>query len=352
VNGRASWSLAGSLLIGLARAVAAQTADTLYTKGVESYRALDYPAAAELLRRSLVAEGPARLADSLRPTAYVYLGAAELFRGNRDAANAAFRSAVAADPRHRADPMIFPPEVTEAYRAARQRVVAVRIDPPPDTAIAPGKDRYRTRIYAAGLTTVRVELESAEGRFIRALYSGPIGDSLDVAWDGLDAGGRPLEGTINLRVTPIRKGASPPPTRQGLVTRLVVPDTLQPPTPLKPEQLVTERRGSGPALRALGIGLAAGLVAVFLPKIVAHDDQGSSARYVVGGAIGAATAVGVIGLRPGSVIPDSARANQALRDRWKAQVDSVRAANQRRRADARLMIHAVAPAAVAERTPS
>src|SRR2546422_11115323 len=98
-----------SLLCCGARVLRAQSARELLGQGVKAYQALEYDAAAALLEESLGRDSAAGLADSLRARALTYLGATELFRGQRDSAAATFRHLVLLNPRYRPDALIFPP---------------------------------------------------------------------------------------------------------------------------------------------------------------------------------------------------------------------------------------------------
>src|SRR6185436_10173079 len=119
---------------------------------------LQYDAAATLLRRGLAAATPAALDDSARAAIDVYIGAAETFRGQRDAATSAFLAALAADPRQRPDKLIFPPAVTDAFDVARRLTQYVRLRAASDTTIGLGRDAYVTRLYASAPHDVTVQI--------------------------------------------------------------------------------------------------------------------------------------------------------------------------------------------------
>jgi len=99
----------------------AQSSTTLARDGVLAYQRLDYDLAVAFLTRALTLPGPAALPDTMRAETYVYLGAAQLFRGRPEAAAASFRRAIGVDPRHRPDELIFPPPVIKAFEAAGGR---------------------------------------------------------------------------------------------------------------------------------------------------------------------------------------------------------------------------------------
>ena len=96
--------LAGLCVLAWALAVApsaltAQSSDSVLAPGVRAYKNLEFDLAAWLLRRDLAQLTAARAPAAERATGLVYLGAAELYRGNRDSATAAFRRLVLLDRR-------------------------------------------------------------------------------------------------------------------------------------------------------------------------------------------------------------------------------------------------------------
>jgi len=190
---RAALILAAMLATLPRTSARAQEAGDALARGLVAYRYLDYDRAASLLRQALGERGERTFPDSLGAEAWFYLGAAEAFRGKSDSAAAAFRRAVAADPRHRADTLVFPPEIVRAFDAARQSTRVVHVVAAPGTALI--------RLYASAPHDLVVTLRAEGGAEARRLYAGPIGDSLELRWDGLDADGRALEGPLALEVT-------------------------------------------------------------------------------------------------------------------------------------------------------
>jgi hypothetical protein len=175
---------------------------------------------------------------------------------------------------------------------------------------------------------------------VRQLYLGPIADSLDVRWDGLDSAGTgPAVGAFLLVV--VSRNAQGQPVRRvqlPLETRAAVPDTL--PHPLAPTaaQLRPERQPPGPAWRALVGGIVAGGAVAVLPTVVTGDAKGSEARFVVAGAISLTGVVAFVAQRPGRALDANAAANRALRETWQRQVQTLSEENARRRRDVRLRI--------------
>ena len=317
----------------------AQSGRELLDQGVRAYRNLDFDAAAGFLRRSLVVPPAQALSDSARARALIYLGATEVFRGRRDSATAVFRRLLLVDPRARPDQLIFPPEVSNAYEAVRRVTKAVTIAVPADTEIQLGDELYPVRLYATSFHDVAVVVTREDGRVLRPLYTGPISDSLVVRWDGLDsAGTMPAVGRFRI-VASSRdpQGRTVRQVQEPLETHTRVPDTLPHPAPPDSGRL-PERGSSGPALRALGAGLGAGLLVATLPSVVANGSDASGTRFVVAGAVSLTGIYGFLAQRPGRRIPANIAVNQAAREAWERRRDQVAQENATRRRNVRLRV--------------
>ena len=121
--------------------VGAQTENVLLTEGIRAYRDLEFAAAAQLLRRALEPTDAAGLSPADRLRALMYLGAAGIFREERDHAAATFRTLVLADPRFRPDSLVFPPRVTQVFDEVLQTTKAVALEAPQEARLparAPG----------------------------------------------------------------------------------------------------------------------------------------------------------------------------------------------------------------------
>lgn len=315
-------------------------ADDLLAQGLRAYQNLDYDAAAALLRRSLTPGGDRALSDSGRARAMMYLGATELFRGRRDSALAVFRRLVLHDPRYRADQLIFPPEVSNTYDLVRRVVPAVTAVAD-DGEILLGDALYPVRLYASSFHEIQALITTDEGRVVRQLYIGPIGDSLVVRWDGLDSAGTgPARGRFALVV--VSRNAQGQPLRRyqlALETTARVADSLPHPKPPAGVGLQPERGSAGPAWRSLLGGLAAGGAAALLPTLITGESSGSDMRFVVAGTLGLTGVVGFFVQRPGRVLARNVTANRAARDAWQRQLSATIEENARRRSDVRLRIH-------------
>jgi len=331
----------------------AQRSAELVDRGVRAYQNLDYDNASTLIRRALASPTPDTLPPGERTRALTYLAASDFFRGRQDSAAAVFRRLVLTAPRARPDPLIFPPEVTTIFEAARRTTKVVAPALPADTTVQLGDARYPIPLYASSFHEVVVALEREDGRFVRGLYAGPIGDSLVVRWDGLDSAGVPIAGgryllSVTSRATP-----------GGDVVRVVrVPievratagrDTL--PWPPGPDSLLPERTPSGPALRTLAIGIASGAAALVLPSAVAQGSHPTGARFAVAGAVSLAGIFGYFAHKPGLPLPRNAVANRGRRAAWQVKADDVRRENAARRRQIRLTVRAGAPVVIDREGP-
>jgi hypothetical protein len=344
----------GSEAVGI-RPAAAQAASGSFAQGIRAYQSLDFGRAAATLRRDLAKLTAAGAPASERVEGLVYLGAADLFRGRRDSAVAVFKRLVQLDPRYAPDHLVFPPEVTSVFDSVRALTKTVAIVVPPDTQVAPGSGNFSALVLASSFQTVDVTLRYEDGAPFRSLYAGPIGDSLHVLWDGLDAAGQlPPVSRIVLRV------ASRAPTGEistilqvPLDLRIQRPDSVDWPTPLPDSALLPERAGRRSAVRALLGGIALSGAVVAIPSVVGGSGGGgpSGSRVAVAGTIGFAGVLGYILHRPGRPLPANIRVNQARREAWQQQVADVTAENARRRADVRLAVHAGTPSTIQPRAP-
>ena len=344
--------LASVLAVGAPALRAQSSGDSLAT-AIRAYRNLEFEAAARLLRREVTRLSARRAPDTTVTRALVYLGAADLFRGQRDSAAAVFRRLLILDPGFRPSGLIFPPEVTAAFEGVRRETRSVVIAAPRDTVIILGGGSFAARLLATSFHTVEVTLRYEDGFPFRSLYYGPIADSLSVTWDGLDpTGNPPAVERLLLRV------ASHSPTGElvgvqqlPLQVRVVRADTLPWPTQPADSQFLPERSGSGPAKRALTGGLLLSAAVVSLPTIVGGTETSSGPRLAVAGSVGLAGLVGYFLHRPGRPLEANIRANHAVRETWQQRLATVQADNTRRVGDVRLAIRAGEPTSLQPRRP-
>lgn len=341
--------LAAPLVTGT-RAAHAQSASAVLAQGVRAYEDLEYDGAAGLLRRALAFQGREGLAPADAARALMYLAATEVFRDRRDSATAAARRLVLLDPRYRPDQLVFPPQVLALYEGVRRVTPAVTARAPADTSIRPGPDAYAVWLYASTFHDVGATLTTETGRVVRALYGGPIGDSLALTWNGLDsAGARVPDGRYVITVNSLDR-------ERRVVRMLRLPvqvaqpsiDTL--PHPSRP-LLRPERQPYGPAVRALAPAALAGVAIAILPKVVAGGEDASGARFVVGGTVTIAGIAAFLSRHPGRTMPDNVAHNRALRDAWQRESDGVARRNAQRIREVRIAIRAGAPTVITPEAP-
>lgn len=335
-------------LVSLAAAAGeavAQTPPELLSQGIRAYRDLDYETATRLLRGALGAVRPEPLADSARARALVYLAATELFEGRRDSAEAAFRRLVRLDPRYQPDQLIFPPEVTGLHQQVRLATKTVAMTVPAETRLGSGGERLVVRLFASSYHDVVVSLVRADGVPLRTLYTGVIGDSLDVLWDGRDAAGdmAPAGRMQLVAASRLPGGRVAHERRVPILVERVVRDTLPLPPPPDDSLMRPERSRPRFEWRPLASGLLVAGAAAVLPTLVGASDDASAARFAVAGAAGLSGVVGVVISFGGRPVPANIAANQALREDWRRQVELARADNEQRRRDVRLVIRTVGP---------
>ena len=342
----AAWGCGIALVLAFAAPQASAQSDGLVERGVRAYQDVEFEAAATLLRRALAGA----LSDSEQIQALDYLGAAEVFAGpqRRDSAQAAFRRLALIDPRHRPDPLVFPPQVLAVYEEVRRSTKAVRVEAPPEARFKPAVEAggLSVRLHATSSHEIEVRIGREDGAVVRTLYVGPVSDSLDVRWNGLDMNdGEVRSGRYVLSVAS-RRSVSAPVVRVvklPLRVEIVVPDTTVMPTLpdslLLPEQ-VSLRAGTG----SLATGLLAAGAAIALPSLVADGTQPSGAQFAVAGVLSLAGIVGFV-TEPGRVQRRHMAANAATRAEWQRRAEAVRAENARRRGAAHLIV-SVGPATV------
>jgi len=325
-----------------------QASANLLGDGIRAYRNLEFDLAARRLRGAL-AQSPGKNAPVAdQATGLVYLGAADVFRGRRDSATAVFRRLLLLDPGYRPDGLIFPPEVTELFERVRQQTKTLAVAVPRQTEIAVGNDVFTVRLVASSVQTVEVTLLYTDGGPFRPLYAGPIGDSLQVPWDGLDAaGGLPAVEKVLLRVASRTPFGELLTIRQvPLDLRILRADTLSWPTAPAQSQLLPERASGRAAVRALVGGIVVSGAVVALPAIVGGRGGAAGPRVAVAGTVGVASLVGFILHRPGRPLAANIRANEAKRAEWRQSVAGVAAENARRVRQGRLAISAGAPTVI------
>jgi hypothetical protein len=339
--------LAVAVLTGaLVCAARAQTPAEQLALGVRAYGDLNFDSAATLLRAALAAPEVPSLSDAERARGLVYLGATELFRERRDSAEAAFQTLLYLDPRYRPDQLVFPPEVSTVFEEVRLRTRAVTALVPPITRIDAAGDQLVFWLYATSYHQVDVAVLRTNGVRVRSVYSGGIGDSLQVLWDGRTDTGALVEGG-SYQLEADSRGADGRVVRSlvmPLNIQRVYPDTL--PVPPAPDALMLpEREGGRSGLRPLATGLVGAVAVLALPSVVASGSGGLAARFAVAGAFGASGFARFLVEHRSHPVPGNIAQNRATWAAWQSQADIVRAANAATRQEIHLVIRVGPPRA-------
>ena len=319
------------------RSATAQTAGNLLARGVRAYQNLDYPAAAGLMRR-LLDESPSPPERSVQAKALSYLAAAEFFQGQRDTALATFRQMLERDARNRPEPLVFPPEVQRLFEEARRLTQTVSAELPREAEIRPDGPPLVAHLFASSPQDIVVTVGPGE-QARRTLYEGPIGDSLDVRWDGRDSLSAPISGGHYLLKVVAREPSGR--IHRSLEVPLEVTRQAQDTLPIPPapdrRQILPERAGGAPPLAGLGRALVLVAAVVALPVAVGAESDAGNGRLVVAGAVGLSGIIRLAARGSGRAIPGNIQANRALRDAWRHRADSVATENARRRSAVRLV---------------
>jgi len=301
------------LMLAVTTPALAQDASGLVARAVSAYEGLELDAAAGLLRRALTPPRADSLNNREHARALSYLGAIELLRERRDSAMAVFRRLVLFDPRYRADTYVFPPEVTRLFDEVRLRTRVVAIRVPDDTVVPLQQGRLIVWLFPSAPHDVTVAIAREDGRPLRTLYAGPLGDSLQARWDGRDSTGA-LAPRGRLWLTAASRVGG------GITERLVqlpleldvAVDTVMHPAAPGPEQLLPERANRRTARRSLASGLLIGAAAVLLPQVVAPGERPSGTRLAVGGTLAVSGLIGYLAQPPGQPVVATQRRAKAI----------------------------------------
>jgi hypothetical protein len=341
--------VAGALALALtaAPALRAQGPDSLIASGVRAYRNLEFDAAAGYLTRALTLLGPADTAR--RMEALTYLGATEVYRQRVDTAHAVFRRAVRLAPGYRIDRLIFPPEVTVVFDAARRTTPAVVAQIDREFRFRTGRGEVAMTLVGSTFHEIRADIQRADGTVAGALYAGPIADSLPLAWDGRVTGGAPItSGRYQLVIASLDPDGTPVRLLQFPLAVVASQDDTLPLPPAPDEALLPERRAGVGGVESLVGGLLVGLGVTVLPSAVAPGTSHAGGRFGVGVLVAAAGVASFLTTRGDQRIAENIAANDSVRTAWRAERDAAAAENARRRATADLIVR-VGPPQVIDR---
>lgn len=295
---------------------AAQTPSALIDRGIRAYNDLDFSSTAGLMRSALVI-GRDSLPVPVRVRALTYLGAAEVLNDALDSAEAAFQRLILLDPTAIIDELLFPPEITSVFRRVKERTKVVRLELPDSVELQVAGDRLTGWAFASSVHPIEASVRSADGRTVRILYRGLIGDSLPIAWDGRDASNVPVSTGSYMIAVESRDLAQ----RALRVTQVPMDISLMRPESLPPlmppdSLLLPERSAAGPGLEAAIGGLMAGTAVVVLPRLLAPDAGVGGARFAVAGAVSLSGIGAFLAHRPGQPLSANIAHNDTVRLAW------------------------------------
>lgn len=297
--------LVSTAVAGVSPTARAQSARSIGAAGIDAFHALDFEGSVRSLRSLLAGAGAPKLGDSVHAELLTYIGASELLLGRRSDAMRTFRAALEHAPEARADTLIFPPAITTAFEQARRGTALVVARPAGGATFVPGRGRIEFRLQASAPHVVRAAIQDAHGKVVRTLFDGPITDTLWIAWDGLVTSGAGANaGRVDFCVTSI----DPDGIARTLRLPLEVERLDDEPTPSagrEPGIIPTTATTPGPPnVRATGIttarptrwprlltGALAAVAVVVLPDVMSASTEPSSRRFVVGGALAAASII-------------------------------------------------------------
>src|SRR5712692_6522769 len=157
---------AAVVVVGLAAPgpASGQTAAELLQSAYAAYQNLDLATTVGLIQRAFAASPEdTSVTQADRAHALSVLGAAELFRGRRDSATAAFRHLGQVAPRYRPDALTFPPPVLLLFDDVRRAVKVVELSAPDTAEIRLGAGSYAVGAYASSVHEVTAQLIRADG---------------------------------------------------------------------------------------------------------------------------------------------------------------------------------------------
>jgi len=341
-------TVGAALVVALtvAPSLQAQAPESLIASGIRAYRNLEFDAAAGFFTRALTLLG-ATADTARRAEALTYLGATEVYRQRTEGALGIFRDLVRLSPAYRIDRLIFPPEVTGVFDAARRVTPAVAARLAREQRFRTGDGGLTGTLFGSTYHEVRVELQRADASVVRALYVGPIADSLPVVWDGRAADGAPVpSGRYQVAIASLdANGTAVRILRFPLDVTTTRHDTLPLPAP-PDDRLLPERKTTIGGVESLVGGLLVGIGLSVLPGSVGSEADLSGGRFAVGGAVAVAGLIGFHTTRGARGIPQNVAVNDSIRAVWRAARDAAAAENERRRGAADVIVRVGPPQAI------
>jgi hypothetical protein len=335
------WLMVGFVLF--AAPAAAQTPAALLNEGVAAYNDLEFALAARILRRAVASEAEPTLSQAQLEQALVYLGASEVLLDERNRAVETFRALVLANPRYRADDLVFPPRVTRVFGEVLETTKATDVEAPRRMVLVTRTERIGFQVFPTSEQRVRATVVTNEGATVRVLFDGVIEGPRTVTWNGLDGRGRiPPPGNYRLVVASMVTEGTALRSMQMPITLEAAPlSTVDVPRPPPDSLLKPEKRSAVPGLSILIPSAIVG-AALIIPAL-GSDTENSGLRIAVGGAVTIGGLVGFILMKPGAALPDNVAYNDSLRSDWNRRTTDAERENQRRQGITRYIVYTGQP---------
>ena len=166
----------------------AQPASAIFAQGQRAYQQLELTSAARLFRLALSVDSRDSLAANERADAMMYLYAVEVLASRRDSAAAVSARLLAFQPRYEPDAIVFPPEIVTAFERRRRDVKVVQGRIEGQSVLVPRAEPLRVVLTASSYHPILATVVR-DGTPYVTIFDGPIEDSVDVTWNGLDPEG-------------------------------------------------------------------------------------------------------------------------------------------------------------------
>jgi hypothetical protein len=265
------------------------------SQAVTFYTDLEVERALVLLRRVISPSSPFEVSREQRVTAYKYLGAALAILGQPDSSVVYFRAALERDPFLDLDPDRFTQQEQAALGEARRQSFAAGVRPLVTRAWDPARGEVGFTVVTTHQASIRVEIQSADGRMVEVIHDREGEGIREVEWKGMLGTRLAPPGFYELRVT----GRS---TLTGRVDSISLPFTIRHDFPqledtlpaLRTQDLLPERHPPSAGRSSLLRGLAIAGIALIVPRLAGNGELSDGENALAATAATAAAGAGVI----------------------------------------------------------
>ena len=343
-----SLSLAVILTVGFPVSLLGQaTTAAMLDSAKTFYRDLEIERSLPILRNIISPNSPYEVSRMQRVEAYTYLGAAFAVQGKTDSASMFFRAAIERDPFTDLDATVFAPSEIQAFGAARRQTFAVGARELPAMTIDPQSDVLTVRVVSTHAAELRAQVRAVTGEAFATLYSGSNDGIREVEWNGLVSGGVIAPpGRYELVVSGTSDLSGRADTARAYFDIAHDRPSLEDSLPsLQPNDLLPEEHPASAASLDLLKGLGVAGAALLVPSVMGSGDLGRELNITSGAVAGAGVTTGMIAFfvrRSHRSIPGNIQANQERREARARENDAIRARNEERLRQTKLVVTPVA----------